>query len=216
VVDPIAEDSSAGAESASVVRPRSQAGARAIAAISSPRPEYRRLRRVGEGASTSSEGASGSNAAPAEESASGVRPRSQAGARAIAAISWPQPEYRRLRRVGEGASASSEGTSGSNAVPAEVRACAPPAKAKGATRREPYQVRYYAVSSVSRLASQRCPLAPGVYCGVWRDIQLLVLGRNLLGSGVSLQGFDTLDLALAHLLPPSRRRAFQYSEEVVI
>jgi hypothetical protein len=51
---------------------------------------------------------------------------------------------------------------------------------------------------------------------VWRDIELLVPGRNLVGSGVSLQGFDTLDLALAHLLPPSRRKAFQYSEEVVI
>jgi hypothetical protein len=145
------------------------------------------------------------------------RNRSQASARAASAVASPRGEYRRLRRVVDPSSVGAAASSASLGVAASVDV-APVivAKAKPVPRRTPYQVRYYAVSSVSSTASQKCPLAPGVYCGIWRDVELLVPGRNLVGSGVSLQGFDTLDEAIAHLTPPSRRRAFRFAEEVII
>jgi hypothetical protein len=57
---------------------------------------------------------------------------------------------------------------------------------------------------------------PGIYCGLWVDLELLLPRRRLVGSGVSLQGFGGLDLAFAHLLPPSKRRAFTLAAEVPV
>jgi hypothetical protein len=179
------------------VVPRTQASARAVSAVTG----YRRLRRVGESSSASASSggaAASSDFRPLPWEVGGEPTSGHSGAHLL----------RPVRATPSVVAAAS-----SDAVPV-VRAAGAQPKAKPTPRRVAGEVRFYAVSSVSENARGLSVVRPGIYCGLWFDLELLLPRRRLVGSGVSLQGFGTIDLAFEHLLPPSPRRAFKHRGEV--